>query len=99
MTKKLSELRDELAQKHFRSLNPLDTKNDHDGVMYIEKRFGSFCYGFDAAMATLWPVIEYMLQALDNIATNDMAYKFKSEDLAKSCLNRVETKLGIEGEK
>lgn len=40
--------RDELALIHFEQMQKLDEQAIANGNLSIEKRFGSFCYGYDA---------------------------------------------------
>lgn len=58
------ERRDSLALDHYEKYQKIDEKNQENGNVVIEKRFSSYCYGYDQGRADLMKDIEGLVEAL-----------------------------------
>lgn len=73
MTKFYKELRDEAAAKHEQFLTPIDENNDHYSVLYISKRFGSFCSGHDHGVFES-EIVKDLVEALELFIAGDFCW-------------------------
>jgi S-adenosylhomocysteine hydrolase len=81
-----TQYRDEMALKHYEEFQKKDEEAALNGNVVIEKRYGSFCYGFDCAMAYRDERAKVFVNNIDMILKIEAVTDFIKLDMVKKLL-------------